>query len=219
MRLVFSFLIIIFISTSVLSDDLKVNYLIKTKGINIGSVSWDLSISEKKYKTTLKLKSNNFISNLYKFKGSYETSGIVVNGFLEPKQYIQSWITKKKQRDIEINFKNNKVKTIEQDPFEKELPRFNFKELYGYVDPLSSFMNILLGKKKSKTMDGRRAYTLSIDKKNTQKKIIVGEYINLWTDHKKRDLDYLEFYKEKKEFFPKKINIKFKGFFFSLVRN
>tara|TARA_B110000116_G_C16799515_1_gene569299 strand:- start:4143 stop:4802 length:660 start_codon:yes stop_codon:yes gene_type:complete len=219
MKLIFSFLIIIFFSTSILSGELKVNYLIKTKGINIGSVSWDLNISEKKYKTILTLKSNNFISNLYKFRGGYETSGIVVNGFLEPELYIQSWVTKKKHRDVKINFKNNKVKTIEQDPFEREFPRFNFKELYGYVDPLSSFMNILLGKKESKTMDGRRAYILIIDKKNTHKKIIVEEYINLWTDHKKRDLDYLEFYKEKKEFFPKKINIKFKGSFFSLVRN
>ena len=68
------------------------------------------------------------------------------------------------------------------------------------------------------TIDGRRAYLLSPMKKNNSIFVLVKNYKNLWADHKRNDLEYIEFIKEDGFLFPKNINIMFKGGVFSLNR-
>ena len=83
-----------------------------------------------------------------------------------------------------------------QKPEEKELSRINLFELFNYNDPLSSFLNILSGGSESKTVDGRRVYIMEkIDLDNKEKITIkIKDYQNIWADHKRNDLDKIEFF-------------------------
>ena len=82
-------------------------------------------------------------------------------------------------------------------PKEKEFSRTDYLKIEGLVDPLSSFLNILVNDKNNfKTIDGRRLYNLSLDfeKKDNNivsKKIFVTNYFNIWADNKRKDLKFI----------------------------
>ena len=63
------FVIFLFLSTPVFSEEFSAEYTIKTKGVVIGSLFWYLHITPKKYDTSIKLKSQGILSGLYKFNG------------------------------------------------------------------------------------------------------------------------------------------------------
>ena len=112
-------------------------------------------------------------------------------------------------------------------PEEKELARIEFIGLENHLDPISSFVLILQGNQKVKTIDGRRIYSMNvIDSKmvgkNVHKKIIIEDYINIWADHKRKNLKYIEVVqKSDTEFFemPLVIKIKLNNFLISLRKN
>ena len=135
-------------------------------------------------------------SSLYKFEGSYESEGVIFNNNYITKKYKQRWKTKKKSRDVEMVFNNKKIINLKITPEEKELPRIRYKDLQGYVDPLASFLNILANNKKSKTIDGRRVYILEPSYEGVFKNVLIKEYLNIWADHKRKDLQFLEIYQE-----------------------
>ena len=60
---------------------------------------------------------------------------------------------------------------LKQEPVEKEIARINLDGLYLYSDPLTSFLNILNGSEESKTVDGRRIYTLKKNNTDLTKKL------------------------------------------------
>lgn len=210
------FFFIFFCSAPLSSADLYAEYQIKTKGIMIGSLNWKLEITENYYNTFIKLNNKGFFSRFYKFKGRYTSLGKIKNSTFIPMRYNQSWITKNKERDVKIIFKDQKISELLIIPTEKELPRIKYKSLRNYSDPLTSFINILINGLPSYTIDGRRAYLLFPEKNNNFDKILIKEYTNIWADHKRNDLEFLEIYHDKKTILPKKINIKFKGSVFSL---
>ena len=74
----------------------------------------------------------------------------------------------------------------------------------------------MLGGGSSYTIDGRRVYLLAPSKTKMGQNILIKEYVNMWADHKRNDLEYLEFYKKDKSLLPSKINIGFKGSVFYL---
>ena len=53
---------------------------------------------------------------------------------------------------------------------------------------------------------------------NNSTKIIIEKYQNLWADHKRNDLEFIEIFAKDKDGLPQKINIKFKGSVFSLIK-
>jgi len=219
MKWCFSLFILLCCSTTLSSKDIHVEYFVKTKGITIGKLVWNLKITENYYETTIELKEKGFLSGLYDFRGSYATFGKIKNKLLIPSQYSQSWTTKKKQRDVKIYFKDHKINELNLMPLEKEHPRISYKNLEGYNDPLTSFINILLNSSLSRTIDGRRTYLMEVKKIQNHKKIFISEYTNIWADHKKNDLEYLEVFQNKRDLLPKKIIIKFKGSIFYLINN
>ena len=109
-----------------------------------------------------------------------------------------------------------KIKEMTLSPIEQEVARIEYDKLENYNDPLTSFLNILFNQKPSYTIDGRRAYLLYPTKKENIVKISIKEYENIWADHKRNDLEYIEIFIEKDRHLPKKINIMFKGSVFSL---
>ena len=180
---------------------------------------WKLEVAENYYKTFIQLRNKGFLSGLYKFKGQYNSEGEIKNNILIPIEYNQSWTTKNKNRNVKIVFNNQKIYELHLEPPEKELPRIKYDNLKEYNDPLTSFINILLNDIPSYTIDGRRVYLMFPEKINKHKKILIKEYTNIWADHKRNDLEYLEIYQSQNDLLPKKINIKFKGYVFSLIKN
>ena len=218
MKLLFSFVFLFITFESLEARKVEANYTVKTKGITIGSLDWQVKLEKDTYTTKINLKNKGPLSLVYKFKGYYEASGIIKKDILISEKYIQEWKTKNKQRNINIVFKNNKIMNLKIQPEEKEVARINFLELVGYSDPLTSFLNIFLNNVSSKTIDGRRVYILSPNKNNDYTKVLIKNYVNIWANHNKNDLEYLEIFQNSNEDLPYKINIKFKGSVFTVKR-
>ena len=175
---------------------------------------------------SLILEDKGLFSEIYKFNGKYETSGLIINNSLKPTEYKQTWITKKKERKVIITFNNDSLEELLLFPEEKEQPRIQYIGVENFLDPLSSFLNLLIGKNNSKTIDGRRMYTLFVDEKNKKaetniRKIFLKNYVNIWADHKRKDLEYIEIVQrlnKNDEILPIIIYIKFKNILFKLSK-
>ena len=212
--------------STLFAEDIKEAYVVEIGKIDIGKLLWDVNISNDNYQILIRLKSKGLLSKLYKFEGSYEVDGSVVGGSLMPLKYKQFWLTKKKRREVEIAFHDGSITKLEILPREKERARVEYIGINNYLDPLSSFLNILIGGEKSKTIDGRRIYLMAAEKQDDYesgetKKILIEDYINIWADHKRNDLEYVEIKQEHKEgsfSMPEVIKIKFKGFLYKLRR-
>ena len=146
-----------------------------------------------------------------------------------PSTYKQAWKTKKKNKDVEIKFDNLELVSLKLKPKEKEVARKKYLGVVNYYDPLSSFLNILAGREKSKTIDGRRMYSMVVESTNNAdsleiKKIIIADYENIWADHKRNDLKYIEIYQQNSDIccnsyvLPMYLKIKFKGLVFKLTK-
>ena len=218
MKLLFSFVFLFVAFQPLEAKEVEENYTVKTKGITIGNLYWHVKLEKNTYTTSINLSNKGPLSLIYKFKGYYEASGIIKNDILVPERYIQEWKTKNKQRNINLIFKNKKIIGLKIQPEEKELARINFLELEGYSDPLTSFLNIFLNNFDAKTIDGRRVYVLSPNKNSDYTKVLIKDYINIWADHNKTDLEYLEIFQNSNENLPHKINIKFKGSVFTIKK-
>ena len=213
-------------SSTLFAEDFKEAYVVEIGKIDIGKLFWDVNISNDNYKILIRLKSKGLLSKLYKFEGSYETNGSVVRGSLMPLKYKQFWLTKNKRREVEITFNNHSIIGLEIFPHEKEDARVEYAGIENHFDPLSSFLNILIGKMKSKTIDGRRIYSMVVEKQDgyrtgETKKILIEDYVNIWADHKRNDLEYIEIKQEYSEgsfSMPEVIKIKFKGLLYKLRR-
>ena len=223
----FSFLLAINFPTALLAKNLEAFYKIEIGAINIGSLKWVIDIEDDSYKTSMFLKNKGLISGLYNFRGEYLSEGKIVKGEFIPSLYKQLWKTRKKTRKVEILFDNTMVSNLFLSPKEKEFSRTDYLKIEGLVDPLSSFLNILVNDKNNfKTIDGRRLYNLSLDfeKKDNNivsKKIFVTNYFNIWADHKRKDLKFIiveQGLSDKKKFFPNNIKIKNKGLIFKLTK-
>ena len=187
--------------SALFAEDFNEAYIVEIGKINIGKLFWDVNISNDNYKILIRLKSKGLLSKLYKFEGSYETNGGVVKGSLMPLKYKQFWLTKNKRREVEITFNNRSIIGLAIFPHEKEHARVEYAEIENHFDPLSSFLNILIGKEKSKTIDGRRVYSMVVKKQDgyetgETKKILIEDYVNIWADHKRNDLEYVEIKQE-----------------------
>ena len=217
MKLLFSLFLFFLISTQPsFAKNLEHKYSIKTKGINIGSLTWKLNITVDSYETYVELKSKGFLSKFYKFAGKYSATGKVKGNIFLPKKYVQNWETSNQKKYVELRFKNNMIERLTLIPKETELPRIKYKKMMSYRDPLSSLINIMVTGAQSYTIDGRRAYLLYPEKKSN--KILIKGYTNIWADHKRNDLEYLEVEKSEGGVLPQKIIIKFKGSLFYLTK-
>ena len=86
----------------------------------------------------------------------------------------------------------------------------------NFNDPITSFLNIIFNNISSNTIDGRRTYLLAPKINKNKIKISIKKYINIWADHKRNDLEYIEISSENSPYLPKQVDIMFKGSVFSL---
>ena len=107
MKLLFSFIFLFIALESHGAKKVEENYTVKTKGITIGNLYWQVKLEKYTYTTSINLKNKGPLSLVYKFKGYYEASGIIKKNILISEKYIQEWKTKNKQRNINLIFENN----------------------------------------------------------------------------------------------------------------
>ena len=212
------FLLILLLCGRVYSEDFYKEFVVKVSGIKIGKLSWSVKIDETNYSNQLKLKSEGLLSGLYRFNGEYNSEGRVINKKLKPLKYNHLWKTKKIEKNMRLVFENNKLNSLYQKPNETERLRVNVYNVEESKDPLTSFLQIVLGETSSLVVDGRRIYTMNsfLDKKSYETTIEISNYANLWADHKRNKFEKITFEKEEGLFFPKKINIYFDGKVFKL---
>ena len=134
----------------VFAEEYKQNYLVEVGGLNIGKLSWEVFLEKEKYTIKINLENKGLVSGIYKFSGKYETFGKIKKGILYASSYEQNWKTPKKNSYVKIYFENNKLDKLTLKPEEVEIPRIKYLGIKSYSDPLTSFLNILLGKKYQK---------------------------------------------------------------------
>ena len=213
----FSFFVL---TNKVSADIFSAKYRVSTQKLTIGELYWDLKKNDDAYNLNIELKSRGLLSPLFKFRGSYNVSGFLKNNMFIPHQYTQEWLTNKKKKDVQIIFEKNKVSSLIQHPVESEFSRINIDLLRNYVDPLTSFIKLLGGAHESKTIDGRRIYILTlIEEDNNAKTYAINQYINIWTDHKRNDLEKISIINKSNNYLPEAIYINFKGRVFSVLKN
>jgi len=208
---------IIFVVNTSYANNFIAEYKVSTTGIKIGNFSWSLNINDNIYQTEINLKNSGIFSPLYKFEGSYLSTGVIENNIFKTQNYKQFWKTKKKTKIVKMSFDDYLIE-LKQEPIEVEMARINLEDLYLYFDPITSFINILNGEDEAKTIDGRRIYRL---KKNQDEEgsivLKIEGYTNIWADHKRNDLKKIEFFIEN-DFLPYEILIHFKERVFKLER-
>ena len=210
------------LASEVSAENFSAKYKVSTKNITIGELFWDLNINDKTYKLSIELKSKGFLSSVFKFSGSYTTSGFLKKGVLIPHYYTQKWLTKKKKRDVKISFEKNKVSSLTQQPTEIEFSRINLGVLRNYADPLTSFIRLISGINESKTIDGRRIYILTLIEENKDKNIKtygIKGYRNIWTDHKRNDFEKISITNNPNSYLPEAIYIDFKKQVFRVLKD
>ena len=216
----------LFIEGKTEARNIKAEYIVEFGKINIGKLYWEIINDNNTYSILISLKDKGVLSGLYSFEGNYSTKGVINNEVYLPTQYLQNWKTRKKEKVVRLFFDEDYLVKLINKPEEKELPRINYAEQRGLSDPLTSFLKILNGKKKSKTIDGRRVYSMIVKgekmSENYLNKIItITDYKNIWADHNRNDLKQitLKYLKNNNDFMPEKILIKYKKVNFVLNKN
>ena len=208
---------VIFVVNTSYANNFSAEYKVSTTGIKIGNFSWSLNINDGVYQTKINLQNSGIFSPLYKFEGSYLSTGVVENNIFKTRNYEQFWKTKKKTKIVRMLF-NDYLIELKQEPIEEEKARVNLEGLYLYFDPITSFINILNGQNEAKTIDGRRIYKLEKNEGENGNIILkIEDYVNIWADHKRNDLKKIEFFIED-DLLPYEILIHFKERVFKLER-
>jgi hypothetical protein len=215
------FILLFFISSPVYAESFYKKFSIKVSGLKIGELVWKLEIDNDNYSNDIKLKSKGFLSAIYTFEGDYSSKGVIENKKLKPQIYNHVWKTNKAKKTMNLSFENNMLSSLNQTPYEKEKLRTDVFNIKQTKDPLSSFLEIIMGKTSSLVVDGRRTYTMNtkFDKKENKTVINISDYSNLWADHKRSKFEQISFEKKDEALLPIKINIHFDGRVFKLEEN
>ena len=220
MRLVLnSFLIFLFfVFSPAFAKEHYKKYNIKVSGIKIGTLEWLVYLSENEYYNRLKLESEGMLSFIYSFDGEYFSSGFRKNMELESIEYSHLWKTKGVTKEMNLGFFEKKLASLVQTPNEKEHIRINIFDIKNTKDPLTSFLQIIIGGKGSQVVDGRRLYNMSVLKNDNNNRKIIGiiNYFNLWADHKKNKFEKIIFEDLGENILPSKIDIYFDNKTFKL---
>jgi len=193
-------------------------FSINVSGLKIGELVWVLEIDNNNYSNDIKLKSKGFLSAIYTFEGDYFSKGIIANNKLKPNSYSHVWKTNKTEKTMNLSFENNKLSSLKQTPYEKEKLRIDVFNIKKTKDPLSSFLEIIMGETSSLVVDGRRTYTMNsnFNKKENKTLISISDYSNLWADHKRSKFEKISFEKRNGVLLPITIFIHFDGRVFKL---
>ena len=222
MRLFLSsfFLYLLIVFNTAFGEALQKEYNVKVSGLKIGKLKWKVEINEEEYLNEINLKSEGVLSALYRFEGKYFSKGFIQDKELHPTNYSHFWKTNKTSKNMNLAFKDGKLLSLKQTPVEEERLRINVFNINKNKDPLTSFLQLINGKKSSLVVDGRRVYKMNaiFDNKTNQTVVQISDYFNLWADHKRSNFEKIIFEKINDSLLPIKINIYFDGRVFKLEK-
>ena len=215
------FILLFFISSPVYAESFYKEFSIKVSGLKIGELVWVLEIDNNNYSNDIKLKSKGLLSAIYTFEGNYFSKGTVANNKLKPHTYNHVWKTNKAEKTMNLGFENNALSSLNQTPYEKEKLRVDVFNIKQTKDPLSSFLEIIMGEASSLVVDGRRTYTMNAEFNKEENKTVINisNYSNLWANHKRSKFEQISFEKKDGVLLPLKIYIHFAGRVFKLEEN
>ena len=215
------FLYLFFVCAPAFGEIVHKEFTIKVSGLKIGKVDWKITLSETKYLNEINLKSEGLLSKVYRFEGKYISEGIIKNNRLIASKYSHFWKTNKITKNMELVFQNDKLISLKQKPVENEILRIDIFNVRNNNDPLTSFLQIILGETISSVIDGRRIYKMKAVFNNKTKETVIGisNYSNLWADHKRNKFEKIIFEKNITEILPHKMLIYFDGKIFKLEQN
>jgi len=215
------FLILFLVCGPVYGEGFYKEFNIRVSGIKIGKLFWTIKIDDTVYLNDLRLRSEGLLSSIYSFEGEYYSEGVVINNKLKPHKYKHVWKTKKIKKGMKLTFENDKLNSLNQTPYEKERLRLGVFNIKQTKDPLTSFLQIILGETSCLVIDGRRIYSMNaaFNKKNDETIVEISNYSNLWADHKRSKFEKITFKKKDGELFPLNIKIYFDGRVFKLEQN
>ena len=121
--IIFLFIFVVNISYA---NNFSAEYKVSTTGIKIGHFSWSLNIDDNIYQTEINLKNSGIFSPLYKFEGSYLSTGVIENNIFKTQYYKQFWKTKKKTKIVKMSF-NDYLIELKREPIEEEMARVNLE--------------------------------------------------------------------------------------------
>ena len=223
MRFILSnfFFLFLFTSSPVYAQSFYKEFSIKVSGLKIGELVWALEMDNNNYSNDIKLKSKGLLSAIYSFEGNYFSKGIVANNEIKPHNYNHVWKTNKTEKTMNLGYENNTLSSLNQTPYEKEKLRVDVFNIKQTKDPLSSFLEIIMGEASSLVVDGRRIYTMNAEFNKEENKTVINisNYSNLWADHKRSKFEQISFEKKDGVLLPIKINIHFDGRVFKLEQN
>ena len=202
-------------------EEVTKTYTVKVGVIKIGELVWEMKTTTNYFSNNLKLRSKGLLSGLYSFKGDYFSEGTKNKNELFSTKYTHFWQTKKNIKKVGLVFKKNKLLALSQEPAEQEKLRLNVYDIENTNDPLTSFLKIIMGKKNTLVVDGRRLYNMEAQHsdKTKQTTIEISNYYNLWADHKRNKFEKIIFEKQNGEVLPFKMYIYFDGRVFRLEEN
>jgi len=208
-------------NSPVYAESFYKQFSIKVSGLKIGELVWALKIDNDNYSNDIKLKNKGLLSAIYTFEGEYFSKGKVVKNKPKPHSYSHVWKTNKAEKTMRLGFENNKLSSLKQTPYEKEKLRIDVFNIKESKDPLSSFLEIIMGETNSLVIDGRRMYTMSsnFNKKDNVTVVKISNYHNLWADHKRSKFEQINFKRKKGDLFPSNIDIYFDKKVFKLEQN
>ncbi|MDC2979169.1 DUF3108 domain-containing protein, partial [Pelagibacteraceae bacterium] len=108
---------VIFVINTSYANNFSAEYKVSTSGIKIGYFSWSLNINDNIYQTEINLKHSGIFSALYKFEGSYLSSGVIENNLFKTQKYEQFWNTNKKTKIVKMSFDDYLIE-LKQKPLE-----------------------------------------------------------------------------------------------------
>ena len=213
------FLFLFFINFPLVGKEINNKYIIKLGGLKIGTLDWNIKINNETYSNSLSLKNEGIFSALYAFEGKYFSQGHVMKKQLKPRRYSHFWKTNKANKNMTLIFGEERLSSLKQSPIEKENLRVDVFTINKTKDPLSSFLQIIMGGDSPLVVDGRRLYKMNKIIKQHQTTVEITNYINLWADHKKNSFEKIIFEKNNEDFLPSLIFIYFDGKVFKLFKD
>ena len=133
--------------------------------VTIMEIKTLLNVENEKFHYDFTINSKNIVEFINQVDGMGKVDGFIKRIY-RPTNYTYRYIRKKKEKYVEINYDNNKVINVTNEPSfdSSKLSPINEKMLIDTIDPSSFFLNLLdfnktnECKNKFKVFDGKRRY-------------------------------------------------------------
>ena len=159
-------LVVVLSPYKLFSKNIDLNYDVKWNSLHIANIKLSATINGFDYQIINNVNSSGFFNKMYPYELKSTTEGNIFENNFYPKFFKYSSHTKKKSKNISINFnKNGFVKNYNIIPQPEDIFINNFDNIKNdkfFIDPVSQLFQYFLYQSSSdrSIIDGRRIYSL-----------------------------------------------------------